>query len=193
MTGKGEGGHGCNTRKNKQDQETSWESEQGAAGFGPLSRTPPRTGAEKPPLELPKPTLPSVEASAVNAMLAQAHLTFLKSQSDGICQALREEMKLGFMEIMKAINDVVRPKLPVFDAEATEEQLLDFDEDAAPVAARKQQGAKPKQAAELKKPAPPNPEALPPRTLVPEAHSCEHRPVDLRSSHWRNPFSDREC
>ncbi|KAM8702375.1 hypothetical protein ACLKA7_007706 [Drosophila subpalustris] len=156
----GQGGHGYNTRKNKQDQETSWESEQGAAGFGPLSRTPPRTGAEKPPLELPKPTLPSVEASAVNAMLAQAHLTFLKSQSDGICQALREEMKLGFMEIMKAINDIVRPNLPVFDAEATEEQLLAFDEDADPVVAREQQGAKPKQAAELNKPAPPNPEAL---------------------------------
>ncbi|KAM8707500.1 hypothetical protein ACLKA7_005044 [Drosophila subpalustris] len=192
MTGKGEGAHGYNTRGNKQDQETSWESEQGAVGFGPLGRTPPKTEAAKASLELPKPTLPSVEASAVNAMLAQAHLTFLKSQSDGICQALREEMKLGFMEITKATNDVVRPKLPVFDAEATEEQLLAFDEDADPVAAREQQGAKPKQAAELNKPAPPNPEALPPRTLVPEARSGEHRPVDSRSSHWRNPFSHRD-
>ncbi|KAL7724280.1 hypothetical protein ACLKA6_005290 [Drosophila palustris] len=193
MTGKGEGGHGYNTRKNKQDQETSWESEQGAAGFGPLSRTPPRTGAEKPPLELPKPTLQSEEASAVNAMLAQAHLTFLKSQSEGICQALREEMRLGFMEIMKAINDIVRPKLPVFDEKATEEELLAFDEDAEPVAGA-QQGAKPKQTAEVEKSveAPPNLEAVPPRTLVPEARSHEHRPVDLRSSHWRNPFSDRD-
>ncbi|KAL7734776.1 hypothetical protein ACLKA6_011063 [Drosophila palustris] len=193
MTGKGEGAHGYNTRGNKQDQETSWESEQGAAGFGPLSRTPPRTGAEKRPLELPKPILKSEEASAVNAMLAQAHLTFLKSQSEGICQALREEMRLGFMEIMKAINDIARPQLPVFDEKATEEELLAFDEDAEPVAGA-QQGAKPRQTAGVEKSveAPPNLEAAPPSTGVPDTRSHEHRPVDLRSSHWRNPFSDRD-
>ncbi|KAM8711555.1 hypothetical protein ACLKA7_012123, partial [Drosophila subpalustris] len=66
-----------------------------------------------------------------------------------------------------------------------------FNEDARP-GSGSQQGAKPKQAAELNKPAPPNPEAVPLRTLVPEVRSGEYRPVDLRSSHWRNPFSDRD-
>ncbi|KAM8702654.1 hypothetical protein ACLKA7_000784 [Drosophila subpalustris] len=83
-------------------------------------------------------------------MLAQAHLTFLKSQSEGICQALREEMRSGFMEIMKAINDIAHPQLPVFDEKATEEELLAFDEDARP-GSGSQQGTKPKQTAEVEK------------------------------------------
>ncbi|KAM8701653.1 hypothetical protein ACLKA7_005608 [Drosophila subpalustris] len=100
-------------------------------------------------------------------------------------------MRSGFMEIMKAINDIARPQLPVFDEKATEEELLAFDEDARP-GSGSQQGAKPKQATELNKPAPQNPEAVPPRTLVPEARSGEHRPVDPRSSHWQNPLSHRD-
>ncbi|KAM8702068.1 hypothetical protein ACLKA7_001868 [Drosophila subpalustris] len=126
-------------------------------------------------------------------MLAQAHLTFLKSQSEGICKALREEMRSGFMEIMKAINDIARPQLPVFDEKATEEELLAFDEDARP-GSGSQQGTKPRQTAGVEKSveAPPNLEAAPPSTVIPDTRLHEHRPVDLRSSHWRNPFSDRD-
>ncbi|KAL7735146.1 hypothetical protein ACLKA6_008408 [Drosophila palustris] len=94
---------------------------------------------------------------------------------------------------MKAVNDVVRPKLPVFDEKATEEELLAFDEDEEPVAGA-QQEAKPRQTAGVEKSveALPNLEAAPPSTGIPDTRSHEHRPVDPRSSHWRNPFRHRD-
>jgi len=182
----GKKGHGYDTRQATQERETSWETE--PAGYGAMTRTPPPEEAARSSKGSEKPVVSSVEASAINAMLAQAHLSYLKAQGEGICQAIREEMREGFVGIMKAINDLVRPQLPAFDAEATEEQLLAFDEEAGQ-AVGMQQGAVPKQAPGVAGniQAQPNSVLKPARTLFPNAHPNEHRPMDPSASHWRNP------
>jgi len=44
----------------------------------------------------------------MNAALAQAAQTYRASQELGVSQALREEIKNGFMDMMKLLNDVLR-------------------------------------------------------------------------------------
>jgi len=48
--------------------------------------------------------------SAMNAALAQAVETHRASQELGVCQALREEIKNGFMDMMKLLNGDLRPR-----------------------------------------------------------------------------------
>jgi len=47
--------------------------------------------------------------SAMNAALAQAAQTYRASQEVGVSQALREEISSGFIDMMKLLNDVLRP------------------------------------------------------------------------------------
>jgi len=47
--------------------------------------------------------------SAMNAAPAQAARTYRASQELGVSQALREEIRNGFMDMMKLLNDVIRP------------------------------------------------------------------------------------
>jgi len=64
--------------------------------------------------EQPGPQKPNTERdtaaeSAMNAALAQAAQTYRASQELGVSQALREEIKNGFIDMMKLLNDVLRP------------------------------------------------------------------------------------
>jgi len=47
--------------------------------------------------------------SALNAALAQAAQTYRASQEVEVSQALREEIRNGFIDMMKLLNDVLRP------------------------------------------------------------------------------------
>jgi len=47
--------------------------------------------------------------SAMNAAVAQAVLTYREPQELGVSQALTEEIKNGLMDMMKLLNDVLRP------------------------------------------------------------------------------------
>jgi len=47
--------------------------------------------------------------SAMNAALAQAAQTYRASQEVGVSQALRDEIRNGFIDMMKLLNDVLRP------------------------------------------------------------------------------------
>nr|XP_032290091.1 uncharacterized protein LOC116650490 [Drosophila virilis] len=66
---------------------------------------------DRPPrnLEFPKAPKDSVLKSAANAAIAQAHQTYLHALPSGISESIREEMRAGFMEMMKGIIDVLRP------------------------------------------------------------------------------------
>jgi len=45
----------------------------------------------------------------MNAALAQAAQTYRATQELGVSHALREEIKNGFMDMVKLLNDVLRP------------------------------------------------------------------------------------
>jgi len=51
----------------------------------------------------------TAEESAMNAALAQAAQTYRASKELGVSQALGEEIKDTFMDMMKLLNDVLRP------------------------------------------------------------------------------------
>ncbi|XP_064556598.1 uncharacterized protein LOC135441071 [Drosophila montana] len=60
-------------------------------------------------LEFPKSTKDSVLISASNAAIAQAHQTYLHALPSGISESIREEVRTGFMEMMKGIIDLLGP------------------------------------------------------------------------------------
>ncbi|KAL7725107.1 hypothetical protein ACLKA6_018816 [Drosophila palustris] len=113
--------------------ESDWDTE-GAAGpmlprpSGGLLRTPPnfrRFPEREPPLierpteeetatqTQPDPQIPkeidTAIKSAINVALAQAHETYRTSQQAGIGNALRDEIRNGFLDMMKLLNDLYRP------------------------------------------------------------------------------------
>ncbi|KAM8702073.1 hypothetical protein ACLKA7_001873 [Drosophila subpalustris] len=110
--------------------ETDWEIE-GAAGpvlprpSGSLLRTPPNFHGfpeREPPLidraiekeaatqDQPDPRMDSALKSAINVAVAQAHETYRTSQQAGIGNALRDEIRNGFLDMMKLLNDLYWPQ-----------------------------------------------------------------------------------
>ncbi|KAH8393287.1 hypothetical protein KR215_002363, partial [Drosophila sulfurigaster] len=57
----------------------------------------------------PEPT-DSVLKSTVNAALAQAHETYRSSLQEGIAASLRDEIRAGFMEMMRLVQETIRPQ-----------------------------------------------------------------------------------
>uniref|UniRef100_A0A6P4ETW0 Uncharacterized protein LOC108044125 n=1 Tax=Drosophila rhopaloa TaxID=1041015 RepID=A0A6P4ETW0_DRORH len=53
--------------------------------------------------------LDNAAKSAVNVALAQAAETHRKAQESGVSQSLRDEIRGGFLEMMKLMNEVLRP------------------------------------------------------------------------------------
>ncbi|KAM8711651.1 hypothetical protein ACLKA7_012202 [Drosophila subpalustris] len=51
----------------------------------------------------------SVVTSSINAAVSQAHETYRYSLRSGISDALHEEIRTGFLEMMQLINEVIKP------------------------------------------------------------------------------------
>ncbi|KAL7735114.1 hypothetical protein ACLKA6_001979 [Drosophila palustris] len=52
----------------------------------------------------------TVVTSSINAAIAQANQTFRHSLRSGISDALQEQIRAGFMEMMQLINEVLKPQ-----------------------------------------------------------------------------------
>ncbi|KAL7726197.1 hypothetical protein ACLKA6_001602 [Drosophila palustris] len=113
--------------------ESDWETERAAGPMlprpsGGLLRTPPnfRGFPEREPPLIERPTeeetatqtqpdpqvpkeIDTAIKSAINVALAQAHETYRTSQQAGIGDALRDDIRNGFLDMMKLLNDLYRP------------------------------------------------------------------------------------
>ncbi|KAM8703983.1 hypothetical protein ACLKA7_008585 [Drosophila subpalustris] len=123
--------------------ESDWDTEVAAGPMlsrpsGGLLRTPPNFRGfpeREPPLierpteeetatqtqpdpQVPKETDTAIK-SAVNVALAQAHETYRTSQQAGIGNALRDEIRNGFLDMMKLLNDLYRPPVSGSRSEAS--------------------------------------------------------------------------
>ncbi|XP_043071287.1 uncharacterized protein LOC122322577 [Drosophila grimshawi] len=119
-------------------------------------------------------------ASAINVAILQAQETYRQSMDTGIAKALREEVRLGFQEMLKAINDIVRPTPPpVIRSQApTETASAESGQQQKP-----HQGAIPKSRSTTKPP--PKPPTKPERSTTSSglSRACEWE--------WRNPGPDQ--
>ncbi|KAM8707540.1 hypothetical protein ACLKA7_005083 [Drosophila subpalustris] len=53
----------------------------------------------------------TVVTSSINAAIAQANQTYRHSLRSGISDALQEQIRAGFMEMMQLINEVLKPQV----------------------------------------------------------------------------------
>ncbi|KAM8703445.1 hypothetical protein ACLKA7_008120 [Drosophila subpalustris] len=53
----------------------------------------------------------TVVTSSINAAIAQANQTYRHSLRSGISDALQEQIRAGFMEMMQLINEMLKPQV----------------------------------------------------------------------------------
>ncbi|KAL7725668.1 hypothetical protein ACLKA6_004534 [Drosophila palustris] len=181
--------------------ETDWETE-GAAGpvlprpSGSLLRTPPNFRGfpeREPPLidraiekeaatqDQPDPRIDSALKSAINVAVAQAHETYRTSQQAGIGNALRDEIRNGFIDMMKLLNDLYRP------------QAGGSRSEASAVTRPEERGSAQNTGAVPKRPVV-QPQALRPPSVLPRRPPPSQEPessspvyVPPQEPNWRNP------
>lgn len=133
---------------------------------------------EFPRQEPVKEPVDSVLSSAVNVAIAQANETYRRSLQEGVTASIRDEIRTGFLEMMKLMQEVIRPQREDV-AGSTAAPIRPKDPESGPST-----GTIPK--FHGGKPAP----SLPPRQPLPEpgyASSSPRIAPDPYVRQWRNP------